>query len=168
MICSPPAQCITASKDMCIGLNKSFTGFDIEARKAKIYGLGSTLSCWTQLSVYASTVVNMLRIPNKIANRGIYISSIRGLTQNAILEALEAETGAKFDVEHAEIKGVKERALESLKEGKIGPAMVGLHTDSNFNPENSGFADFWDKVENDLVGVKPVSVREAVKAVLKT
>lgn len=107
-------------------------------------------------------------IPNKIANRGIYISGIRGLTQNAILEALEAETGAEFDVEHAETKGVREKALESLKEGKVGPAMMGLHTDSNFNPDNSSFADFWDKVENDLIGVKPVSVREAVKVVLKT
>ena len=155
-------------RDRFTGLNKSFLGFDVEARKAKIYGSGNTLSCWTQLSVYASTVVNMLRNPKPILNRGIYISGIQGVTQNAILEALEAETGAKFEVEHADIKPVKGKALESLKNGAIGPAMMGLHTASNCDDENAGFADFWDKVENDLVGVKPVGVREAVKEVMKS
>lgn len=109
----------------------------------------------------------MLRIPDKIRNRGIYISGIQGVTQNAILEALEAETATKFVIEHAEITGVKTKALEALKNGQMGLAMMGLHTASNFDPENAGFADFWDKVENDLVGVKPVTLREAVKEVMK-
>lgn len=68
----------------------------------------------------------MLGIPNKIKNRGIYISGIRGVTQNAVLEALEAETGTKLDVKHAEITGVKAKALEAMKNGQMRPAMMGL------------------------------------------
>ena len=33
---------------------------------------------------------------------------------------------------------------------------------SNFNEEDSA-ASFWDMVENNLLGVNPVSVREAMK-----
>ena len=158
---------LKTKKSRHIGVNKGFSGFDIQARKAKIYGDGNTLSIWTTLAIYAATVVKMLHIPDKIENRGIFISGVEPVTQNAILEAVEAETGAKFEVEHADIKLVKGKALEALKNGQMGPAMTGLHAASNFDPECKGYADFRDKLENDLVGVKPISVREAAKQVMK-
>jgi hypothetical protein len=142
-------------------------GFDIPNRKAKIYGSGNNLSCWTPLPTIAVAVVNMLRSPSPILNRGVYISGVVGLTQNSILAALEAETGAKFSVEHVDVQQIKEEALEALQNGDYRQATRGLTINSNFNEKESA-ANFWDKVENELVGVKPVTVQEAVRAAISS
>jgi hypothetical protein len=146
---------------------KGVAGFDISARKAKIYGSGNNLSCWTPLPVVASAAVNMLRNPDAILNRGIFVSGVRDLTQNAILTALEAETGDKFEVENVDLKQMKEKALAALAKGEYRQATMGLTINSNFNEKDSA-ANFWDKVENDLVGVEAVTVREAVKAAMNS
>jgi hypothetical protein len=137
-------------------------GFDIPNRKARIYGSGNNLSCWTPLSAIAVAVVNMLRNPSTILNRSIFVSGVLDLTQNAILVALEAETGDKFSVEHVDVWQIKKEALEALEKEEYRQATRGLAINHNFNEEDS-VADFWDKVENELVGVKPVAVQEAVR-----
>jgi len=144
---------------------RGFEGFDIPARKAKIYGSGNNLSCWTPLPTIASAVVNMLRNPDVILNRGIFISGVRDLTQNAILAALEAETGDKFEVEHIDLEQIKEKALAALAKGEYKQATMGLTINSNFNEEERA-ANFWDKVENELVGIRAVTAQEAVKAAM--
>jgi len=144
---------------------RGFEGFDIPARKAKIYGSGNNLSCWTPLPTIASAVVNMLRNPDVILNRGIFISGVRDLTQNAILAALEAETGDKFEMEHIDLEQIKEKALAALAKGEYKQATMGLTINSNFNEEDSA-ANFWDKVENELVGIRAVTAQEAVKAAM--
>ena len=103
----------------------------------------------------------MLRNPDAIVNRGIFISGVRDLTQNAILAALEAETGDKFELEHIDLKQIKDKSLLALAKGEYKQATMGLTINSNFEEESS--ANFWDKVENDLVGIKAVTVEEAVK-----
>jgi hypothetical protein len=107
----------------------------------------------------------MLRNPEVIKNRAVFISGVRDLTQNAILAALEAETGDKFEVEHVDLKPIKAMALEALAKGDYRQAMFGLTLNSVFNEEGSA-ANFWNKVENDLVGVRAVTVQEAVKSAL--
>ena len=115
----------------------------------------------------AVAVVNMLRNPSAIVNRGIYVSGVLDLTQNAILAALEAETGDKFFVEHVDLQRIKKEALDALEKGDYRQATRGLTINSNFNEKDSA-ANFWDKVENDLVGIKPVSVQEAVRAAMSS
>ena len=137
-------------------------GFDIASRKATIYGAGTNLACWTPLPTIATAVVNMVRNPGPILNRGIYISGVQDLTQNALLSALEEETGVAFTVEHIDIQKIKEDALAALEKGEYALATRGLALNSQFN-EKDKVADFWNKVENELVGVRPVSVREAVR-----
>jgi hypothetical protein len=142
-------------------------GFDIPNRKANIYGSGNNLSCWTPLPMIAVAVVNMLRNPSAIVNRGVYVSGVLDLTQNAILAALEAETGDKFSVEHVDLQRIKKEALDALEKGDYRQATRGLTINSNFNEKDSA-ANFWGKVENDLVGIKPVSVQEAVRAAMSS
>jgi hypothetical protein len=83
------------------------------------------------------------------------------------LAALEAETGDKFSVEHVDVEQVKKGALEALEKGDYGQATRGLIINSNFNEKDSA-AHFWDKVENGLVDVKPMSVQEAVRAAMSS
>ncbi|KAL1645812.1 hypothetical protein SLS58_003696 [Diplodia intermedia] len=136
-------------------------GFDIAARKATIYGSGNNPTCWTPLPVIAAALLNMLRAPDAVRNRAVFVCGVRDLTQNALLAALEAELGESFDVERVDIKKMKADALALLERGEVRPAMRGLTLSGQFNEENSA-ADFWHLVENELVGVEPVSVREAV------
>src|SRR5205814_6542155 len=79
-----------------------------------------SLSCWTPLPMMAIAVVNMLRSPDAILNRGIYVSGVLDLTQNAILAALEAETGDKFAVENVDLQQIKDRKSTRLNSSHLG------------------------------------------------
>lgn len=154
-------------------LSKGPAGFDLVQRKATIYDTGNNLACWTPLPVVASAVVNMLRSPNpKIINRGVFICGVKDVTQNAILAALESEIGkgegegeGKFTVEHVPLEPIKEAAMKALERGEWRNATRGLALWFNFK-QGVSRADFWNKVENELVGVQAVGLDEAVRAVL--
>lgn len=146
-------------------LSKGPAGFDLVQRKATIYDTGNNLACWTPLPVVASAVVNMLRSPNQnILNRAVFICGVKDVTQNAILAALESEIG-KFTVEHVPLEPIKEAAMKALEKGEWRNATRGLALWFNFK-QGVSRADFWSKVENELVGVQAVGLDEAVRALL--
>lgn len=152
-------------------LTKGPAGFDLVQRKATIYDTGNNLACWTPLPVVASAVVNMLRSPDpKILNRAVFICGVKDVTQNAILAALESEIGKgegerKFTVDHVPLEPIKEAAMKALERGEWRNATRGLALWFNFK-QGVSRADFWSKVENELVGVQAVGLDEAVRAVL--
>ncbi|KAF2492867.1 NAD(P)-binding protein [Lophium mytilinum] len=146
-------------------LTKGPAGFDIPNRLARIYGTGDNQACWTPLPVMGRAAANMLRNPDPILNRAVFISGVKGLSQNALLAALEEQVG-KFEVTHVDVKKIKLEAEEAGKRGDIGKWMKGMTVNSNFNEEES-HSDFWHLVENELVGVEVVSVGEAVKETLE-
>ena len=137
----------------------------------------------------ATAVVHMLRYPDPIVNHPVFLCGVKGLTQNAILAALEAETasvggGKGFDVRYVDIQAMRKDAFEALERGgggggdggengdgenkkQLGMAMRGLTLNAQFNELDSG-ANFWDLVENDIVGVEAVDVRTAVREFLKS
>lgn len=162
-----PATCSTESDSLTYaGLRKGVAGFNISARKATIYGTGDNVACWTPLPVIATAAANMLRKPDEIRNRAIFICGVRDLTQNAILAALEAETGDTFEREMVDVQEIRRQALEALENGELGKATRGLTINAQFNEEDSA-ADFSYLVENELVEVEAVDVREAVREYLK-
>ncbi|MCJ1404870.1 hypothetical protein MMC11_008096 [Xylographa trunciseda] len=137
-------------------------GFSISTRRATIYGSGNNLACWTPLPLIAHTVVNMLLNPVPILNRGILICGVKDVTQNAILAALEAELAEKFQVEYVDVKKVREEAHAALAKGEYKQATRGLALNAQFNEEESA-ANFWARVDNELMGIQPITVREAVR-----
>lgn len=101
----------------------------------------------------------------KILNRAVFICGVNDVTQNNILAALEAETGSKFEVTHVDVKSIRQGATEALQKGDWKAATRGLTITSQFDEEDSA-ANFWDMVDNETVGVAPVTVREAVRTTL--
>ncbi|KAL8707179.1 MAG: hypothetical protein Q9220_007746 [cf. Caloplaca sp. 1 TL-2023] len=143
-------------------------GFDIANRKALIYGTGNNLACWTSLPATAKAVHNML-LPHtlpKIVNRAIYICGVVDVTQNNILEALQAETGSRFEVQYMDIKKIKQEAMDALSKCEWKAATRGLTLAAQFDEEDSA-ANFWDMVDNAAVGLNPLTVREAVHATIE-
>ena len=137
-------------------------GISFDKRTATIYGNGSNPSCWTPLPVMASAVVNMLQTPEPVLNRAIFICGVRDVTQNKLLEAVEAETGHKFAVEHVDLQTIKKDALQKLESGDLKAAVRGLAINFNFG-EGECVTNFWERCENELAGVKVLGLREAVR-----
>ena len=159
--------CVKSNLVLLSGLTAGPAGFNIPNRKATIYGTGNNLACWTSLPVIAKAVHRML-LPKTlpyVVNRAIFICGVKDVTQNNILAALEAETGSHFDVTHVDVKRIRQEAIQALEKSDWKAATRGMTIAHQFDEEDSA-ANFWDLVENDAVGVIPVTVREAVKEVL--
>ena len=59
------------------------------------------------------------------------------------------------------MKKIKKEAEKALETGELAKVVRGMIINSNFNEDS--VANFWDMMENDLLGVNLVSVREAMK-----
>ncbi|KAL9035164.1 MAG: hypothetical protein Q9214_006714, partial [Letrouitia sp. 1 TL-2023] len=138
-------------------------GFSLENHTATIYDDGTKPLHWTPLPAAAAAVVRMLRHPQGILNRAVHVCGVKDLTQNAMLEALEKQTGRKFSVERADTGALEDEVFGLLRNGEAKKAMKGLTLWAQFGKGNGG-----DKggVDNEAVGVVEVTVAEAVKEVL--
>ncbi|KAI4165274.1 MAG: hypothetical protein LQ342_001142 [Letrouitia transgressa] len=139
------------------------TGFSLANHTATIYDDGSKPLCWTPLPTAAAAVVRMLCHPQGILNRAVHVRGVRDLTQNALLEALESQTGRKFSVERADTGALEAEVFGLLKKGETKKAMKGLTIWAQFGDGVDGGKE---GVDNEAVGVVEVTVAEAVREVL--
>jgi hypothetical protein len=105
---------------------------------------------------------NMLRYPEPVKNRPIYISPFRKLTQNILLETLEDVLGTKFTIENVDVAKINKNARIALERGEVAKAMKGLAISNQFYEDDSG-NDFRELLENGTVGVEVMSVEDAVR-----
>jgi hypothetical protein len=148
------------------GLMKGPAGFDIANKQVRIYGTGNNKLCWTPLPTIALAAANMLKNPDTVLNRPIYITPFPHLTQNFLLAAVENVLGTKFTVENIDIKKINEHALIALGRGEGSKAMKGLSVSNQFYEGDDG-NDFSHLVENDVVGVKEMSIEDAVRQAIE-
>lgn len=141
---------------------KGPAGIDIKNRCARIYGTGNNPLFWTPLPTMGLAAANMLRNPDAVTNRAIYISPLPHLTQNILLSTVESVLGTKFDVEHVDVGKINETSKTALERGEVAKAMKGLAISYQFHEEDSG-NDFSHLVTNNIVGVQAMSVEEAIR-----
>ncbi|KAF1945723.1 NAD(P)-binding protein [Clathrospora elynae] len=147
-------------------LMKGPAGFDVANRRARIYGTGNNPLRWTPLPTIALAAVNMLRNPEPIINRSIYICPLLKITQNILLGTLESVLDTKFTIEYIDVKKINENAKNALERGEPMKAMKGLAVSNQFY-EGDGGNDFSHLVENDVVGVQIMAVEDAVRDAIK-
>jgi hypothetical protein len=145
---------------------KGPAGFDVKNRHARIYGTGNCPLCWTPLPTMGLAAANMLRNPEPVLNRPIYICPFLNVTQNILLSTLESVLDTKFTVEHVDIAKINKHARIALDRAEFSKAMKGLAVSNQFY-EADGGNDFSQLVENELVGVKTMSVEDAVRDSIK-
>lgn len=143
-------------------LMKGPGGIDVKNRRVRTYGTGNNPIFWTPLPTMAVAAANMLRNPEYVANRPIYICPFEKLSQNLILSTLESVLDTKFEVEFVDVKKINENARLALAKGEATKAMKGLAVSNQFYDGDSG-NDFSHLVENDTVGVTMMTVEEAVR-----
>lgn len=141
---------------------KGPAGFDIANRRARIYGTGNNPLYWTPLPTIALAAANMLRHPDPISNRPIYICPFPQLSQNILLSTVESVLDTKLTVENVDVKKISENAKLALQRGEGAKAIKGLTVSAQFF-EGSGGNDFSHLVENETVGVQTMSVEDAVR-----
>ncbi|KAF2625773.1 NAD(P)-binding protein [Macroventuria anomochaeta] len=145
-------------------LMKGPAGFDVANRRARIYGTGENSLFWTPLPVIARAAGNILKRPNVVANRPIYICPFaKGeLTQRSLLTTLQDVLDAEFAIEEVDLVKINKNARIALERGEAGKAMKGLVVSNQFYEEDSG-NDFSHLIQNAVVGVDLMSVEEAVR-----
>lgn len=146
------------------GINNGFLGFDIAARKAKIYGSGSEHWTGTTLPTIGLTVAKLLQEPYKFQNKFIYVYSV-ATSQNEVLASLESSTGTKWEVAHVKWEDEISVARRKLQSGdRSGGVTLVL---SYFYRPGMG-ADYSQEVEaaNDLLGLPTETVNSIVLEVL--
>lgn len=165
--------------DAEIGLTKGPGGFSLPTSHARIYGSGDVPLYWTPLPVLARAAVHMLHNPEPVMNRAIHICPFVArpgepscLTQRGLLRVLEEELGTKFEIEEVDVERIFRHAMtvlaryekgEARGEG-IAQAVKGLAVCNQFYEEEVGAGkSFSDLVENEVVGVETMDVRDAVR-----
>lgn len=145
-------------------LMKGPAGFDVANQQARIYGTGNNPLLWTPLPTIARAAGNMLRTPSAVMNRPIYICPFNKgeLTQRSLLSVLQGVVDAQFKIEEVDVAKINKNARIALDRGEAGKAMKGLTVSNQFYEEDCG-NDFSHLTENDVVGVKMMSVEEAVR-----
>lgn len=88
-------------------------GFDLKARKATTVDDGNQLWAATQMKTVGLAVRNALLVPEKTANKTMFIDSFT-VSQNQVLAVLEKATGKKWEVTH----------VDSDEERKIGQEKI--------------------------------------------
>ncbi|KAF2438370.1 NAD(P)-binding protein [Karstenula rhodostoma CBS 690.94] len=144
-------------------------GFDVKNKAARIYGTGANPLYWTPLPTIGTAVANILRNPSPALNRGIYISPFAPgtLTQNSLLAALEAVLDTKFAVTHVDVAAINLNAKAALERGDLGKAMRGFTITNQFYEGDCG-NNLEGMTENEMCGVKEVSVEDAVRDAIAT
>jgi hypothetical protein len=145
---------------------KGPAGFDVQHRRARIYGTGNNPLFWTPLPTIALAATNMLRKPEPILNRPIYVCPLPHLTQNILLNTLERVLNTKFSIDNIDVKKINQHAKIALERGEVMKAMKGLAITNQFYEDDCG-DDFSHLVENGLVGVEAMSVEDAVQDAIK-
>ncbi|EUC27934.1 hypothetical protein COCCADRAFT_110442 [Bipolaris zeicola 26-R-13] len=164
---------------MDMWLTKGPGGFSLPTSHARIYGSGDVPLYWTPLPVLARAAVHMLHNPEPVMNRAIHICPFVArpgepscLTQRGLLRVLEEELGTKFEIEEVDVERIFRHAMtvlaryekgEARGEG-IAQAVKGLAVCNQFYEEEVGAGkSFSDLVENEVVGVETMDVRDAVR-----
>jgi hypothetical protein len=102
--------------DVLRGIANGFFGFDIKAKRAKIYGSGDERWTGTTLTTIGLAVARLLRKPHQVQNRFIYVYSVAS-SQNEILASLEAATGTKWDTHHVKWEDEIPAGRKKLEQG---------------------------------------------------
>jgi len=141
-------------------------GFDASAKQAILYDAGAEAFTGTTLEGIGQAVLGVLQQPEATANRFVRVLSI-DTSQNELLAAFEAVTGAAWAVERSTVAALLEDARARLRDGR-GGWVLPLAVSILFEPgEARGrVAPSRAESESDLLGVRAESAEEIVRKVL--
>ena len=103
-------------------MKSGFMGYDLKEHKATIFNHGNDTWSTSTLSAIGLAVKNAMLIPEKTANRYMYIDSFT-VSQNQVLGSFEKATGKKWEVTHVDAEEMKKVGMEKMSNGDFSGAM---------------------------------------------
>ena len=140
-------------------------GFDLSSKKATIFNDGNGKWSTTTFGSIGLAVKNAMLVPEKTANKYIYVDSFT-LSQNDILASLEKATGSKWDAEHVDAEGQKAAGLAKMASGDFSGAMSLIRYINTVEGYGGNFATYKES-SNELLSLPKLDLDEVIAGIVK-
>ena len=130
-----------------------------------IFDEGNTPWSTTTSSTIGLAVKNALLIPEKTANKYLYINSF-SVSQNQVLKSLEKATGKTWQITHVDAEVQRKEGQEKMAKGDFSGAMS-LIRYINCVPGHGGNYMEYQESANELLSLPKQTLDEVVVEVLK-
>lgn len=140
-------------------------GFDLKERKATILNDGNDMWSTTILTTVGLAVKNAMLIPEKTANKYMFIDSFT-VSQNQVLASLEKATGEKWEVTHVDAEEEKKAGLEKMAKGDFSGALA-LIRYVNCVDGHGGNYMLSEEGANELLSLPKQNLDEVVAEIVK-
>lgn len=146
-------------------MTSGLMGFDIKDRKASIVGHGNDTWSSTMRETIGLAVKNAMMVPEKTANRYMYIDSFT-VSQNQVLASFEKVTGEKWAVTHVDAEELKKDGVEKMGKGDFSGAMSLLKYISCVDGHGANYMNYADGAD-ELLELPKQNLDEVLAAFVK-
>ncbi|PYH91860.1 isoflavone reductase family protein-like protein [Aspergillus ellipticus CBS 707.79] len=148
-----------------LAIQKGFMGYNFKEQKAVIFNDGKGRWSTTTLSSIGLAVKNALLIPEKTANRYLFINSFT-VSQSQVLASLEQLTGSKWDVARVVAEELKAMGLAKISKGDLSGAILLTRYIVTTEGHGGDFA-LHEETANELLSLPKEDLDEALSAIVK-
>ncbi len=143
-----------------------FMGFDLNGHKASIFNDGNDTWSTTTRSSIGLAVKNTILIPDKTANKYVYIDSFT-VSQNQVLASCEKATGEKWEATQIDAKKIKTERLEKLSGGDFSGAMSLIRYINCVDGHGGNYTEYKESA-NQLLSLPKQTLDEVMKGIVKS
>lgn len=140
-------------------------GHDLKAQTALVYNDGKGPWSTTTLDTIGLAVKNAMLIPEKTANKYLYIDSFT-VSQNQVIAALEKITKKKWDVTCVDAEEQKKAGMEKVANGDFSGAMSLIRYISCIPGHGGNYIEYKESA-NELLSLPKETLHEVLEGILK-
>jgi len=140
-------------------------GFDLDAKKATIFNDGKGKWSTTTFDSIGLAVKNAMLIPDKTANKYLYVDSWT-LSQNDILASLEKATGTKWDATHVDAEEQKNEGFAKMASGDFSGAMSLIRYINTIEGHGGNYATY-NESANESLSLPKLDLDKVIAGIVK-
>ena len=148
------------------GIEIGFLGFSLKERKANIYNDGNDTWSTSTMATIGLAVKNAMLIPEKTANKYVYIDSFT-VSQNQVLASFEKATGTDWVVAHVNAEEQLKTGLEKMSKGDFTGAMSVVQYINFVTGHGGNFIEYQESA-NELLSLPQQTLDEVVAGIVKS
>jgi hypothetical protein len=140
-------------------------GFDLKAHQAIIFNDGKDPWSTTTLTSIGLAVKNAMLIPEKTANKYLFINSFT-VSQSQILGSLERISGTKWEATYVDAEEQKAAGMEKMSQGDFRGTMSLIRYINTVDGHGGNYA-LYEETANELLALPKESLDEVLAAIVK-
>lgn len=146
-------------------MKTGFMGYNLKEHKATIFNHGNDAWSTTSIATIGLAVKNALLIPDKTANKYLYIHSFT-VSQNQILASFEKATGTKWEATHVDAEDEKKTGYEKLSKGDFSGAVSLIRYINCVDGHGGNYANHQESA-NELLSLPKQTLDEVISEIVK-